>query len=48
MFQGQGNNQNNLNSSNDFSGGVIKAYVSESEVTDTQKKVNKYENNSTL
>ena len=48
MFQGQGNNQNNLNSQNDFSGGVIKAYVSESEVTSTQKKVNKYENNSTL
>ena len=42
-FQGSGNNANNLSSKNDMSAMTIKAVVSETEITSTQKKVKKYE-----
>ena len=47
-FQGGGNNANSLNSQNDLSSITVKAYVSESEITSTQQKVDKYKNNAEL
>jgi len=47
-FQGGGNNSNSLNSQNDLSSITVKAYVSESEITSTQQKVDKYKNNAEL
>lgn len=47
-FQGSGNNANSLNSQNDLSSITVKAYVSESEITSTQQKVDKYKNNAEL
>jgi hypothetical protein len=47
-FQGSGNNANNLNSQNDLSNITVKAVVSETEITSTQQKVSKYQDNAVL
>ena len=47
-FQGSGNNANNLNSQNDLSNITVKAVVSETEITSTQHKVSKYQDNAVL
>ena len=47
-FQGSGNNANNLNSQNDLSNITVKAVVSETEITNTQQKVSKYQDNAVL
>lgn len=48
MFQGGANQGNNLSSANSLSSMTVQAVVSESEITSTQKKVNKYQSNAIL